>query len=204
MGVWTDHVVPRIVDRALDTEEVRQVRARVCAGLAGDVLEIGFGSGLNVPHYPAAVVCVLAVEPSDLGWRLAQPRVADAAVPVQRAALDGSALPLPDDSLDAALSTFTLCTIPDVGAALAEVRRVLRPRAALHFVEHGRAPDTPVRRWQERLEPLHRRIAGGCRLTRPIDELLAGAGFRVERLCRHYLPGEPRPFAHLYEGLARA
>lgn len=203
MGVWTDQVVPRIVDRALDSAQLRQVRARVCAGLAGEVLEIGFGSGLNAPHYPAAVTRVVAVEPSDVGWRLARSRLAEAAVPVQRAGLDGQALPLADHSVDAALSTFTLCTIPDVGAALAEVRRVLRPGGALHFLEHGRAPDVGVRRWQERLEPVQRRLAGGCHLGRPIDRLLRDAGFRLERLQQGYLPGEPRPFAHLYEGVAR-
>jgi SAM-dependent methyltransferase len=128
--------------------------------------------------------------------------VAGAAVPVQRAGLDGQALPLGDDSVDAALSTFTLCTIPDVAAALAQVRRVLRPGGALHFVEHGRAPDERVRRWQRRLEPVQRRVAGGCHLTRPVDEQLLRAGFTVERLHRYDLPGQPRAFAHLYEGVA--
>ena len=204
MGVWTRQVVPRVADRALDAPELRAVRQRVCAGLAGEVLELGFGSGLNVPHYPAAVVRVAAVEPSDLGWRLAGPRLAEARVPVQRSGLDGQALPFADASFDAALSTFTLCTIPRVDAALREVRRVLRPGGVLHFVEHGRAPDEPVQRWQQRLEPVNKRIAGGCHLGRPIDELLVAAGFTVDRLERYYLPKEPRPFAHVYEGAARA
>lgn len=203
MGLWTDQVVPRVADRTLDSAQLRAVRARVCAGLGGEVLEIGFGSGLNVPHYPAAVSRVTAVEPSDVGWRLAAERVGAAVVPVQRAGLDGQALPFPDDSFDAALSTFTLCTIPDALAALREVLRVLRPAGALHFVEHGRAPDPGVRRWQQRIEPVQRRVAGGCHLTRPVDELLGGAGFVLERLDRQYLPKQPRPFAALYEGVAR-
>lgn len=204
MGVWVQQVVPRIANKTLDTEVVRAVRGRVCAGLAGEVVEIGFGSGLNVPHYPAGVTRVAAVEPSDLGWRLAGQRRAASAVPVQRAGLDGQALPFPDGSFDAALSTFTLCTIPDVRAALREVRRVLRPGGLLHFVEHGRAPDDAVHRWQRRLEPVNRRIAGGCHLARPIDELVSDAGFTITRLDRSYLPKEPRVFAALYEGVASA
>lgn len=202
MGLWAQQVVPRIVDRSLGTERVSVVRRRVCAGLRGEVLEIGFGSGLNVPHYPPAVVRVVAVEPSDVGWRLAGERLAASRVPVQRSGLDGQALPFEDASFDTALSTFTLCTIPDVGAALREVRRVLRPGGQLHFVEHGRAPDEGVRRWQRRLEPVQRRVGAGCHLGRPIDELLTAAGFRLTRLDRSYLEREPRPFAALYEGVA--
>ena len=202
MGVWSQQVVPRIANRTLGTAQVAEIRARVCAGLTGEVLEIGFGSGLNVPHYPAQVTRVAAVEPSDVGWRLAAERLAAAAVPVQRSGLDGQALPFADASFDAALSTFTLCTIPDASAALREVRRVLRPSGALHFVEHGRAPDDGVHRWQRRLEPVNRRLAAGCHLARPVDELLRAAGFTITRLERYYAPGEPRAFASLYEGVA--
>lgn len=202
MGVWVQQVVPRIANRLLDSEPVRAVRQRVCAGLTGEVLEIGFGSGLNVPHYPAAVLRVAAVEPSDVGWRLATGRLAAATVPVQRSGLDGQSLPFEDASFDAALSTFTLCTIPDVAAALREVRRVLRPGGQLHFVEHGRAPDPSVHRWQRRVEPVNRRLAGGCHLARPIDELLTAAGFTIARLDRLYLPQEPRISGSLYEGVA--
>ena len=204
MGFWGEQVVPRIANRALDNEHVREIRQRLCAGLTGEVLEIGFGSGLNVPHYPATVARVAAVEPSDLGWRLAGQRLQAATVPVQRAGLDGQALPFGDHSFDSALSTFTMCTIPDVAAALREVRRVLRPGGRLHFVEHGRAPDASVRRWQRRIEPVYTPLAGGCRISRPIDELLTAAGFSVERLDRRYLPKEPRPFGYLYEGVAAA
>lgn len=204
MGMWTAQVVPRVVDRVLDTGTARQVRAAACQGLAGEVLEIGFGSGLNVPHYPPAITRVTAVEPSDVGWRLAAPRLRESAVPVERAGLDGQSLPFPDAAFDAALSTWTLCTIPDAEAALREVRRVLRPGGLLHFAEHGRAPDPGVHRWQRRLEPVQRRIGGGCHLTRPVDELLAAAGFTVERLEQRYLDKEPRAFGSMYEGRARA
>jgi SAM-dependent methyltransferase len=165
------------------------LRKRVCAGLAGSVVEIGFGSGLNVPFYPAAVSAVAAVEPSDLGVKLASARLAASRVPVTRSGLDGQSLPFGDDSFDAALTTWTLCTVPDAAAALNELRRVLRPGGRLHFLEHGLAPDEPVRRWQRRLDPVQRRIAGGCHFTRPIADLLTGAGFVISELDVFYEAG---------------
>ena len=134
MSWWRKQVVPRAVDCFLGTAEVARLRQRACAGLTGDVVEIGFGSGRNVAHYPRKVKAVWAVEPSDVAWRKAQPRIDAATAEVRRAGLDGQALDLPDDRFDSALSTFTMCTIPDLDAALAEVRRVLRPGARLHFV----------------------------------------------------------------------
>jgi ubiquinone/menaquinone biosynthesis C-methylase UbiE len=168
------------------------LRQRVCEKLAGDVVELGFGSGHNVPFYPASVTHLAAVEPADLGWKLAAKRLGETSVPVQRAGLDGQSLPFADDSYDAALSTWTLCTIPDVAGALREVRRVLKPGGTLHFVEHGLAPDEPVRRWQRRLEPVQKRIAGGCHLTRPIADLLTDAGFVITELDVFYEEGSPK------------
>ena len=204
VGFYVDRVLPHVVERACGTQVLAQRRSQVCQGLVGPVLESGVGSGHNVVHYPPSVTRVTAVEPSDVAWRIAQRRVRSSPVPVERAGLDGQALPFDDDEFDAALSTFTLCTIPDVRAALREVRRVLRPGGRLHFVEHGRAPDVGVRRWQARLNPVQRRLAGGCRLDVPIDEVVADAGFRVERLERGYAPKEPKPFASLYAGVAVA
>ena len=179
MGLWTSHVVPRIADRSLSAPEITPARQRVCAGLTGGVVELGFGSGLNVPHYPAGVTQVQAVEPSDVGWRLGASRLAAARAPIVRSGLDGQRLPFADGSFDAALSTFTMCVIPDVAEALAEVRRVLRAGGALHFLEHGRAPDPSVQRWQRRIEPFYTPMAGGCRISRPIDEMLTSAARRV-------------------------
>jgi SAM-dependent methyltransferase len=188
---YEERVLPRIINVACG-KQLEPLRRRVCAGLTGDVVEIGFGSGRNVPCYPPAVTRVAAIEPADLSWKLAARRVTAAGVPVQRSGLDGQALPFPDSSYDAALSTWTLCTIPDPAAALREVRRVLRPGATLHFLEHGLAPDEPVRRWQRRLDPLEKRLAGGCRFTEPIAELLTTAGFTITELDAFYQKGVPK------------
>jgi SAM-dependent methyltransferase len=192
MGIYGERVLPRIINVACGMKAVEPLRRRVCDGLAGDVVEIGFGSGLNVPFYPAAITRLAAVEPADLGWSLAAKRLAATSVPVQRSGLDGQSLPFDDHSFDAALSTWTLCTIPDVAGALGELRRVLKPGGTLHFVEHGLAPDEPVRRWQHRLEPVQKRLFGGCHLTRPIVDLLTSAGFTITEVDVFYDKGGPK------------
>ena len=200
MKLWAEQAVPRITDKVLDAAKHHEIRARVCAGLTGEVMELGFGSGLNLGHYPPAVTKVVAVEPSDVAWQLSEQRRAATPVPVLRSGLDGQRLPFADASFDSVLSTWTMCTIPDVTAALREVRRVLRPGGRLLFVEHGAAPDPSVLRWQRRLDPRPRRVFAGGLLSRPIDALLSAAGLPSQQLERFYVPGEPRPFAHLYEG----
>ncbi|MEO7982199.1 MAG: class I SAM-dependent methyltransferase [Sporichthyaceae bacterium] len=202
MGFYDRHVLPRVVDVCCGVAANDEHRARVCADLSGAVIELGFGSGHNVPHYPAAVTSVDAVEPAGAGWRLAAKRVAASPVAVRRSGLDGQVLPFPDHSFDAALATWTLCTIPDVAAALQELRRVLRPGAALHFVEHGLAPDASVRRWQHRLEPVQKRLAGGCHLTREVVPILTAAGFDVVEHDAFYQPGAPRFLAAETVGVA--
>lgn len=201
VGLYGDQVLPRITNVVLANREYAPMRARVAAGLAGEVLEVGFGSGLNVPHYPPAVRRVRAVDPATVGRKLATERVAASPVRVDYIGLDGQELPLADDSIDHALTTWTLCTIPDVDRALREIRRVLRPGGALHFLEHGLSPDTRVARWQDRLTPLQRRVAGGCHLNRPVDRLIAGAGLEITDLENYYVRG-PKPLGYMFEGAA--
>lgn len=201
MGFYEDRVLPRVVDLALRGRDTTRLRARVTAGLSGEVVEIGFGSGRNVPLYPSTVTRVRAVDPAVAARKLAAARVAASPIPVEYVGLDGEQLPVDDASVDHVLTTWTLCTIPDVGRALAEVRRVLRPGGTLHFIEHGRAPDDKVARWQDRLNPLQRRVFGGCHLNRQIDDLVVGAGLSLDRLDNFYLPG-PKVFGYMYEGVA--
>jgi len=192
MGLYGDHVLPRIINVACGLKATEPLRERTCENLEGEVVEIGFGSGLNVPHYPATVARVAAVEPADIGWKLAAKRLRASSVPVERSGLDGQSLPFADNSFDSALSTWTMCTIPDLDAALSEVRRVLKPGGTLHFVEHGLAPDEKVRRWQHRLEPVQKRLFGGCHLTRPIVDLLTAAGFEIRQVDQFYEDGAPK------------
>jgi SAM-dependent methyltransferase len=192
VGFYEDRVLPRIINAACGSKTLEPLRHRVCDGLAGEVVEIGFGSGLNVPFYPSEVTRVAAVDPADLGWRLAENRVKATPVPVHRSVLNGQSLPFADHSFDAALSTWTLCTIPDVAAALREVRRVLKPGGTFHFLEHGLAPDERVRVWQRRLDPIEQLLFGGCHFTRPIVELVTTAGFSINEVDLFYERGAPK------------
>jgi ubiquinone/menaquinone biosynthesis C-methylase UbiE len=204
MALWREHVVPRLTDVLLRTNEVRDHRRRVITGLRGEVVEIGFGSGLNVPVYPAEVETVYAVDPSTVGRKLATKRVAASRVPIRFIGPDGQDLPLDDESVDAALSTFTLCTIPDVTRALQELRRVLRPGGQFHFLEHGLCPEPATARRQHRLNGLQQRLAAGCNLDRPIDRLVRDAGFQILELRNDWFRGPPpsKPWGYLYEGAA--
>lgn len=200
MGFYNDQVLPRFIDVVLG-KPFEQIRARVASELSGEVLEVGFGSGRNVPHYPSAVTRVRAVEPASVGRKLADRRVAASPVPVDYVGLDGQDLPLPAESVDHVLVTWTLCTIPDVGLALREVHRVLRPGGCLHFVEHGRSPKPKVAHWQDRITPAWGKVFGGCHLNRSVPDLVTAAGLTVTRLQTYSIRG-PEALGFLFEGVA--
>lgn len=199
MGFYGDQVLPRLTNVLLANRELNKIRQRVAMGLSGEVLEVGFGSGLNVPFYPEGVQRVSAVDPATVGRKLAAERLAASPVPVEFVGLDGESLPLASGTVDHVLLTWTMCTIPGVERALGEIHRVLRPGGQMHFVEHGRSPDQGVARWQDRLNPLQRAWAGGCNLNRPIDRLVGGAGFEMTRLDTYYVKG-PKFISYMYEG----
>lgn len=200
LGFYADRILPRLIDRAMRGPDFDEMRGRAAEGLEGTVLEVGFGSGLNLRSYPEQVEKILAVDPAMLGRELAAKRLEACPIDVDFVGLDGAALPLEDASVDMALSTWTLCTIPDVETALSEIRRVLKPGGSFHFVEHGLSPDAGVARWQQRLNGAWMMISGGCHINRPIDRLVRDAGFEVE-VTNHYAPG-PRTHAFMYEGRA--
>lgn len=191
------------MNSACNTKHTRPIRSRVCEPLAGAVLEIGFGSGLNLPYLPPSVTRLHAVDPMRRGRDLAEERLAETNVAVDFVGLDGQSLELEDDSVDAALSTWTLCSIPEASTAVREVGRVLRPGGTFHFAEHGRAPDAKVRKWQDRLNGVQRTVACGCNLNRDIPAIIAEGGMTVTSLDTFYAPGDLKILGWTYQGTAQ-
>ena len=192
MGVrawWDEQVVPRITDRGLNDATAGSWRTSVCGGARGEVLEIGFGSGRNLRFYPRTVTRVLAVEPAELSWERARERVTASGLAVERVGLDGAELPVPDASVDTVVSTWTMCTVPEVERALGEARRVLRPGGTLRFVEHSLAPDEGTARWQRRIQPFWGPVAGGCHVDRDIARLVRDAGFHLDLAYEGFVAG---------------
>jgi ubiquinone/menaquinone biosynthesis C-methylase UbiE len=202
VSFYVRRVLPFLLHLAMRQRLLLPFRRRVIGAAEGRVLEIGIGSGLNLPFYGSAVRSVIGIDPSPELLRMAARRAGDAAVPVRLLQASAEALPLDDASVDTVVTTWTLCTIPSAQRALGEFRRVLKPGGALLFVEHGRAPEAQIARWQDRLDPLWSRIAGGCHLNRKIDALIASGGFRIDALMNARLPG-PKTHTYLYEGRAR-
>ena len=202
MSFYERRLLPRLIDLAMRNKEVKRYRGKLVPAAAGKVLEIGAGSGLNLPFYGPQVRRLHALDPSEALLRMASRKLPGAHFRVDL--LQGSAeeIPLADRSVDTVVTTWTLCSIPDVAKALREARRVLKPGGSLLFVEHGHAPDASVAAWQRRIEPLWKPLAGGCHLTRRIDQLIRDAGFSIDELENEYLKG-PRPLTYTYCGRAR-
>jgi len=203
MGFYDERILPHVIDKACSMGQVMKQRSQVVPQCRGVVLEVGMGSGINLAFYdPEKVSLVYGLEPSEGMRRKARRNLALSAVPVEWLDLPGEQIPLPDASVDTVLLTFTLCTIPDTTAALAQMWRVLRPSGQLLFLEHGLSPDTDVRKWQNRITPGWKKLAGGCHLNRPISALIREAGFEVESLENLYMPKAPRIAGYIYKGRA--
>lgn len=202
MGFYEERVLPRIIHLVLNNKAMRPLRTRAMEGMSGEVLELGFGSGANVGLYPDEVTRVVGVEPSQVAASMAGGAIERSPIPVEIIGLDGQSVPLEDDSVDSVLTTWTLCTIPDLDAALSEVRRVLRPGGAMYYLEHGLSEDPKIARRQNRFNGIQKRIAGGCHLNRKIDSILIDAGFELDHPAEFDIAG-PRIMSAMYSGVAR-
>ena len=203
MGFYAQYVLPRLIDLSMRNKDAARLRADWIPHARGEVLEIGIGSGLNLPFYSREVRRVYGVDPSVELQRMARKRVAAGRLPVEFLSQSAEEpLPLPDASVDTVVVTWTMCSIPNVEQALQQMKRVLRPAGRLIFLEHGRSPDPSVVAWQDRLTPLWKTFTGGCHLNRKVDELVAAAGFHITQLKTCYMPG-PRPMTYTYQGFAQ-
>jgi ubiquinone/menaquinone biosynthesis C-methylase UbiE len=203
MGFYDKHILPRFINCACGTKPIMKQREKIVPLASGTVLEIGIGTGLNLPYYDASKVDrLIGLDPSEESWKLAGERAAHLDFDVEFIGLPGEEIPLDDDSVDTVMVTFSLCTIPDPISALKGMRRVLRPGGSLVFCEHGRAPDAAVRKWQDRIDPFWGKIAGGCHLNRDIPALLDAGGFSVQEMNTRYLPSTPRFAGYNFWGTA--
>jgi ubiquinone/menaquinone biosynthesis C-methylase UbiE len=204
MSFYENHILPHIIGAACGVKPIRKQREKVVPAAEGVVLEVGMGAGPNLAFYDSArVSLVYGLEPSEGMRRKAAKAIAASPVPVETLDLPGETVPLEDASVDTVVLTYTLCTIPDWQRAMDEMRRVLKPGGRLLFSEHGLAPDEGVAKWQRRIEPVWKPIAGGCHLTRPIDRLIEAGGFAFDRVETMYLPRSPKFAGFTYWGSAR-
>jgi len=205
MGIYEKYFLPHFINCACGTKPIMKQREKVVPHATGTVLEIGIGTGRNLGYYDSNKVSrLIGLDPSEESWKLARKRAEGIAFPLEFIGLPGEQIPLDDDSVDTVVVTFSLCTIPDPVSALQGMRRVLKPGGKLLFAEHGRAPDAGVQRWQDRINPLWKTIAGGCHLNRDIPALLDAGGFSISQLDTMYLPGTPRIAGFSYWGAAHA
>ena len=204
MGFYNRHIMPNLINGLCGMSEITDQRRKLVPQAEGVVVEVGIGSGHNLPHYDAGkVIKVIGIDPDEHMWKAGRDRVRLSAVPVERVGLSGEQLPLDRHMADTVLVTYSLCTIPDAVAALCEMRRILKPGGRLLFLEHGAAPEESVRKWQGRIDPVWKRIAGGCHSGRPIPKLLDQAGWKIADMEEGYISG-PKVLAYNYLGSAVA
>lgn len=203
MGIYAKYIFPRLLDWTLGSAPMGKFRQRALEPATGNTLEIGFGTGLNLPHYPAAVTKLTVIDSEDMLRKRVARRIAECPIPVVRMQLDAQGrLPFDDHTFDSVVTTLTLCSIADTAPALAEIRRVLKPGGRFIFFEHGRSDDAEVARQQDRFNPLQKVIGVGCNMNRKIDELIAAGGFRIIELDRFLMPKTPRLLSEMYRGIA--
>ncbi|SDW65944.1 class I SAM-dependent methyltransferase [Marinobacter mobilis] len=203
MKFYDERILPILIDKACSVGQVMKLRSQVVPQCEGVVLEVGMGSGINLEFYdPDKVSLVYGLEPSEGMRKKAEPQLAKSPVRVELLDLPGEKIPLDDNSVDTILLTFTLCTIPDWSAALGQMLRVLKPGGQLLFLEHGQSPDASVHKWQDRITPAWKKLAGGCHLNRPIANLIAGSGFIVDEVVNLYMPKAPKIAGYIYKGVA--
>ena len=202
MGIYSRVILPQLCDWVMNDPRMARLRTDLLAAVGGEVLEIGFGTGLNLPHYPAYVRRITTVDPNLGMARLARHRVAKSGIAVQQRTLSGEALPFEDGTFDCVVSTWTLCSIPDAGRALHEIYRVLRLGGRFVFLEHGLSDDARVQRWQRRLNPIQRLLADGCRLDLDVEAVVRGQPFRRFEVERFVMERTPRTHGTMYRGVA--
>lgn len=201
MGLYSKYIFPTLLEIALNRKEVRPLRSELLLQAHGNVLEIGFGTGLNLPHYPLNIERLTVVEPNEGMRGRALKRIKKSGLTIEPHVLRGECLPFSDESFDTVVSTFTLCSIADEMSALREVFRVLKSRGKFLFLEHGLADQNAVQVWQRRLTPLNRCIADGCHLDRNIENLIADSGFKIAQLKKYYFEKSPKIFGYFYQGV---
>jgi ubiquinone/menaquinone biosynthesis C-methylase UbiE len=205
MGIYAKYIFPRLLDWTLGSAPIGKYRRQVLEPAAGNTLEIGFGTGLNLPHYPATVTCLTVIDSEDMLRERVARRIAECPIPVVRMQVDAQGrLPFDDSTFDTVVTTFTLCSIADTTPALIEIRRVLKPGGRFIFFEHGRSDNAEVARRQDRFNPLQKVIGVGCNMNRKIDELIAAGGFRIVELDRFLMPETPRLLSEMYRGVAKS
>jgi ubiquinone/menaquinone biosynthesis C-methylase UbiE len=204
MGFYSKYLFPRMLDWALGNPELGKYRRRALEAARGKVLEVGFGTGLNLPYYPEAVNEITAIDPESMLPERVAERIKKSPVPVNFVQLDASGkLPFADATFDSIITTWTLCSIENVEPALAEMRRLLKPDGRYIFFEHGRSDNAKTAKWQDRFNPVEKVIGAGCNINRPIDRLVKAAGFEIENLERFVMPKTPRLLGEMYRGVAR-
>ena len=203
MGFYDDHILPHMINFMCGMKPIRLQRQKVVPAASGKVLEVGMGTGLNMPYYSRDTIDIIyGLEPNQKSCQIAEGPIRQAGLPVEMIGLDGQDIPLDKNSVDTVVLTYTLCTIPDAAKAMTELRRVLKPGGKLLFSEHGKAPDAAVQKWQDRINPAWKSFAGGCNLNRDITELIKSGGFTFESLDEMYLPG-PKFATYTYWGSAK-